>query len=188
MFVTDTTLEDELALPEELAHVQAYLHEHDPDLRLRRSVERPDWFVLERRCRRAPAINTAMQVRSDMHVQARDGYIHVSLAHPEWLRHPWNIVIHLREQGVDLWAAGGADQVADEIDYEEAWARETRKRRRREDSRAYYREAYDVLSRLGNLTGRDRVRSEVTRFNNPGMPQSLASGEGPVGGAAHAGA
>lgn len=186
MLADDLTLEDDLQLPDECVHVQTFLHGHDPDLRLRRSLERPDWFVLERRCRRAPAINTGMHTYTDMHVQARDGYIHVSIVHPEWLRHPWNIVIALREQGVDLWAAGGADQVADELDYEEQWARETRRRRRREDSRAYYREQFDILSRLGNVTGRDRVRSEVTRFNNPGLPQPPASGGGSGQGAQHA--
>jgi hypothetical protein len=158
-------LDEALQLPPEFHAVQAYLHQHDPDLRLRCSVERPGMFVLERRCRRAPAVNTGMRTRSDMHVQARDGYIHVSIVHREWLMHPWNIIIALREEGADLWAATSADAVVDEIEYEERWQVETRRRRRRDEHKGYYREAYDVLSRIGNGDG-----TEVTRFTNPGLP------------------
>lgn len=167
----DETLDGDLQLPEDLAFVQDYLHAFDPDLRIRRSVERPGWFVLERRCRRAPAVNTGMQVLSDMHVQARDGYIHVSAVHREWLYHPWNIVIALKEEGADVWADGGAEAVADELDYEEQWARETRRRRRHEDGRAHYREMFDVLSRLGN-----RDKTEVTRWNNAGLAARPSEG------------
>lgn len=166
--IADPLLDEALQLPDAFAHVQAYLHGHDPDLRLRCSVERPGLFVLERRCRRAPAVNTGMPGRTDLHVQARDGYIHVSAVHVEWLHHPWNIVIALREEGFDTWAFADSDAVADELDYEDAWQRETRRRRRHDDGRAYYREAFDILSRCGNVTGRDHARTDVTRFNNPG--------------------
>lgn len=152
-------------LPVAFRHVTGYLRRHDPDLRVRRSVERPAFFVLERRCRRRPAVNTAMRDRSDMHVQARDGYIHVSLVHRNWLRKPWNIIRALRDAGVDTWAAGGAAAVADELEYEEGWAVETRKRRRHETFHNIAKEAYDVLSRMGNRDG-----TEVTRFTNPGLP------------------
>jgi hypothetical protein len=171
----DDALDDSLQLPDEFHHVQAFLHTYDPDLRLRASAERPGWFVLERRCRRAPAVNTGMQTYTDMHVQARDGYIHVSAVHPEWLFHPWNIVTALREEGFDTWAAGGWESVVDEIEYEERWQAETRRRRRREDGRAHYREVFDILSRIGNGDG-----TEVTRFNNPGGPQALSSSAGPA--------
>lgn len=174
MFAEDLILDDALRLPEDLAHVQDYLHAADPELRLRVSVERPGFFVLERRCRRAPAVNTGMQILSDMHVQARDGYIHVSLVHLEWLFHPWNIVIALKEQGADLWAEGGADRFEDELDYEDRWARETRKRRRHEDGVAHYRELFDILARLGNFD-----KTEVTRFNNPGLPAGPPAGVTP---------
>lgn len=167
----DELLDDALRLPEDLAHVQDYLHTSDPDLRIRASVEWPGFFVLERRCRRAPAVNTGMQVLSDMHVQARDGYIHVSLTHVEWLYHPWNIIIALREQGADLWAEGGAAKVDDELLYEEQWQRETRRRRRHEEGREQYRELFDVLARLGN-----RDKTEVTRWNNPGLPARPSAG------------
>lgn len=169
--LAEDVLDDALRLPEDLAHVQDYLHAFDTDLRIRRSVERPGYFVTERRCRRAPAVNTGMQVLSDMHVQARDGYIHVSLTHLEWLFHPWNIVIALKEQGVDLWAEGGATRVDDELRYEEDWQRETRRRRRHEDAYAHYRETFDILSRLGN-----RDKTEVTRFSNPGLPARPTAG------------
>lgn len=168
MFAEDDP-EGEWQLPEEFWHVQAYLHEHDPDLRLRRSAERPDWFVLERRCRRAPAVNTGMRAYTDIHVQARDGYIHISLVHREYLMHPWNIVIGLREEGFDTWAYRDANALVDELEYEEAFVKESRRRRRREEDRDYYREQFDILSRLGNGDG-----TEVTRFNNPGLPATGA--------------
>lgn len=169
--LAEDVVDVDLRLPEDLAHVQDYLHQFDPDLRLRQSVERPGYFVTERRCRRAPAVNTGMQVLSDMHVQARDGYIHVSLTHLEWLYHPWNIVIALREEGADLWATGGAARFEDELDYEAAWQQETRRRRRHADGIAHYREMFDILARLGNFD-----KTEVTRFNNPGLPAGPSAG------------
>lgn len=155
-------LSSHLALPRRWRHVNDYLAAHDPDLRIRASVERAGWFVLERRCRRRPAANTAMRDASDIHVQARDGFIHIAIVHPEWLNKPWNIVQRLRDDGVDLWAKR-ADVVADEAEYEERFVRETRRRRRQDDGRAYYREMFDVLSRLGNSDG-----TEKSRFSNPG--------------------
>lgn len=155
-----------LALPRRWRHVNDYLHGQDPDLRIRASVERPGLFILERRCRRRPAPNTALRDSSDMHVQARDGFIHISTVHPEWLNKPWNILRALRTEGVDLWAYNAPTAFADELDYEEQWARETRRRRRKEDGRAYYREQFDILGRLGNAEG----RNERTRFSNPGLP------------------
>lgn len=164
-------LSSSLALPRRWRHVQDYLAAHDPDLRIRASVERVGWFVLERRCRRRPAANTAMRDASDIHVQARDGFIHVAIVHPEWLNKPWNIVQRLRDDGVDLWAKGH-QVVADELEYEERFLRETRKRRRREEGRDYYREMFDVLSRLGNKDG-----TEQSRFSNPGpVTPALAGG------------
>lgn len=164
-----------LVLPRPWAPVNDYLQGHDPDLRIRASVERPGLFVLERRCRRRPAVNTAMPDLSDMHVQARDGFIHVSTVHHEWLNKPWNILRALREEGVDLWAYTSAEAFADEADYEEHWQRETRRRRRHEDGLAYYREMFDVLSRLGNSVDGQRDGTEITRFNNPGRPAPAAA-------------
>lgn len=156
-------LSPHLALPRRWRHVNDYLQAQDPDLRIRASVERPGMFVLERRCRRRPATNTAMADLSDMHVQARDGFIHVSTVHQEWLNKPWNILRALRTEGVDLWAYKSSEAFVDELEYEERWQRETRRRRRKEDGIAYYREMFDLLSRIGNRDG-----TEVSRFNNPG--------------------
>jgi hypothetical protein len=159
-----------LALPRRWRHVNDYLQAQDPDLRIRASVERPGFYILERRCRRRPAVNTAMADLSDMHVQARDGFIHVSTVHSEWLNKPWNILRALRDEGVDLWAYKSAEAFDDELTYEEHWQRETRRRRRREDGVAYYREMFDVLSRLGNNDG-----TEVSRFTNPGPASAPAA-------------
>ncbi len=154
----------ELRLPAAYVHVAGYLAQHDGDLRLRRSVERPHLYVLERRCRRRPAVNTGMRDRSDMHVQARDGYIHVATVHPSYLDKPWNIVRALKEEGEDLFATG-AQKVADELKYEAEWMRETRRRRRRGLYRNIALEAFDVLARTGNGDGTER-----TRISAPGLP------------------
>jgi hypothetical protein len=161
-----------LELPRAYRAVNDYLQAHDPDLRLRRSVERDGWFVLERRCRRQSSVNTAMAERTDIHVQARDGYVHVALTHPEFLNKPWNIVRKLRDEGADLWAEGGAAQFADDLEYEERLVKECRKRRRQEDGRDFYREQFDILGRMGNPEG----RNERTRFSNPGLPAGLLQG------------
>lgn len=122
-------LSDDLAVPEMFAHVQPFLARHDPQLRIRRSVERVDCYVLERRVRRRPATNTGLRDRSDIHVQARDGYLHVGLVHPSLMWRPWRIMQRLLTWGVDLWRVG-VDQVDSELRYEEVWAEETRRRRR----------------------------------------------------------
>jgi len=138
----------------------------DPSLRIRKSAEQRGLYVLERRCRRAPATNTGMRDRSDMHVQARDGYIHVATTRAIWLTKPWNMVRALKTEGVDLWAAGGAQQVSSEMEYEERWAKETRRRRRRALYRDIAVDAYDVLQRMNG----DR-----SRINNAGVPTLAAN-------------
>lgn len=138
-------------------HVEDILQEFDPDLRLRKSVDRPTFYVLERKCRRRPAVNAGLGDHSDLHVQARDGYIHVSLVHWQWLTRPANIITALTEEGEDLFAKGGT-QVADELEYEEAWAKESKRRRRFGLLRDIAVDAYDPLSRMGNKDGTDRTR------------------------------
>lgn len=152
-----------LALPFEYEHVQRYLQTVDDALRLRKSAERRDVYILERRCRRRPAVNTGMRDVSDMHIQARDGYIHVASVHPNFLNKPWNLVRALTEEGADLFATG-AHQLADEEEYEDRWQRETRQRRRKGLFRDIAKEGFDILSRLGNRDGTER-----TRISNPGL-------------------
>lgn len=154
-----------LALPPALEFAQRYLRAFDRDLRLRKSAENPHVYVLERRCRRRPAVNTAMRDVSDMHVQARDGYIHVASVHPNVVARPWDIVAELVDGGRDAWAAGGADKVFDEVAYELEWARETRRRRRLRLFREIALEHYDLLSRHGDREG----RTERTRISNVGL-------------------
>lgn len=141
--------------------VEDFLAPFDADLRLRKSIERPGFYVLERRIRNRPAANLGMQDLSDMHVQARDGYIHIATVHPQWLERPWNIVRALKEAGADLWDAGGAGKIADECEYEEQWARLTRRRRRQALFRAIALDAFDTLNRLGNKDGTERTRLSV---------------------------
>lgn len=148
-------------------HVQDILQTFDPDLRLRKSVDRPMFYVLERKCRRRPAVNVGLGDHSDLHVQAREGYIHISLVHWQWLTRPANIVTALKEEGEDLFAKSGA-QVDDELLYEEAWARESRRRRRYGLFRDIAADAYDPLSRMGNKDGTER-----TRLQNAGIVSQL---------------
>jgi hypothetical protein len=158
---------EHLALPAEFEDVPGYLEMVDPDLRIRRSAEAENLYVLERRCRRAPAVNTGMRDTSDMHIQARDGYIHVASVNPAYLRKPWNIVRALREEGADLWVEGGAQRVINELDYEERWAAETRKRRRLGLYRDIASDAYGAMQRM-NING------ERPRISNAGTTPTHA--------------
>jgi hypothetical protein len=148
----------ELRVPSEHQHVFRVLALVDADLRIRRSIDRPMVYVLERRCRTRPAVNTSMALRSDMHVQARDGYLHIAWVAPIWLTRPWNIVQSLRNDGVDLWEAGGADRVENELQYEERWQKETRRRRRRETFRHIALEYFAHIQ-----------RHDGARVSNPGL-------------------
>jgi hypothetical protein len=151
-------------MPTCFAHVEPFLQRHDADLRIRRSLTHPGHFVLERRCRRQPAVNTGMRLRSDHHLQARDGYIHVSTVHSSWLERPWRIVEALKEEGADLWATpGGLQRIEDEEAYERQWAAETRRRKRLQKFRDIFREGREVMRRLGAFGERDRI-------SNAGMP------------------
>lgn len=157
-------LEPHLRVPPQFEDVQGYLRLVDPDLRIRRSVEAANLYILERRCRRAPAVNTGMRVLSDMHVQARDGYIHVSSVREIWLTKPWNIVRALKEEGADLWAEGGALKYTNELEYEEAWAKETRRRRRRSLYKDIAADALPIMQRMN-------IEGSRLRFTNPGVPK-----------------
>lgn len=137
-----------LRMPSRYGYVQDYLVQFDADLRIRRSAEQPHMFVLERRIRNKPAANLGMRDLSDMHVQARDGYIHISTMHPQWLERPWNMVRELKEVGADTWDEGGYGRVCNEMEYEEAWQKVTRRRRRKQMFREIALDGYDVLERL----------------------------------------
>jgi hypothetical protein len=156
-----------LRLPPMFQTVPGYLALHDPDLRVRRSVERPGVYVIERRCRRAPAIHCGQRNGSDLHIQARDGYIHVASTNAAWLLRPWNIVRALRAAGADLWEKG-ADQTEDDLEYQEKWQKESARRRRRGLFRGLGRELYDALDRHGNADGSERMR-----LSSPAGPRRL---------------
>jgi hypothetical protein len=153
MAITDhVPVPPDLRLESEFEDVYGYLDLVDPDLRIRKSVEHEGVYIIERRCRRAPAVNTGMYIRSDAHLQARDGYIHVASTRTIWLTKPWNMVRALREDGADLWAAGGAAKFCTEQEYEEAWTKETVKRRRRGLFRDIASDQYDTVRRM-NIDG-----------------------------------
>jgi hypothetical protein len=153
-------VERELRVPPCYAHVEGFLQRHDADLRLRRSLTHPTCFVLERRCRRRPAANVGIQPVLDHHVQVRDGYIHVSTVHASWLERPWRIVEALTHEGRDLWAvAGGLARLDSEERYEERWAKETKRRKRREMFKEIFREGRATLQRMAG-----------SRISHAGMP------------------
>ena len=153
-----------LRLPKALEFAQRYVGAFDRDLRLRRSAENPQVYVLERRCRRRPAANTAMRDASDIHIQARDGYIHVASVHPNVVARPWGIVAELLEGGRDNWTEGGADKVFDEIVYEKAFMKHTRRQRRLRILREMALEHFDLLDRHGDREG----GTNRTRISNVG--------------------
>jgi len=139
---------ERLTLPRRHWRAQRVVARFDRDLRLRKSAESAYWYVLERRIRQQPAVNTALRDLSDMHIQARDGYVHISTVHPAFLWMPHRLVARLREEGIDLWDSGGAGKIADEMAYEEQWARITRRRRRLQLFREIALDSYDPMSRL----------------------------------------
>lgn len=147
----------------EFRYVEGILQAFDPDLRLRKSVERPTFHVLERKCRRRPAVNAGLGDHSDLHVQARDGYIQVSLVHWQWLCRPANIITALQDEGVDLFAKSGME-VADELEYEERWTKESRRRRRLGLLRDIAADSHDPISRM-----------EGTRVNSAGVVSQLSA-------------
>lgn len=154
-----------LAPDQAFSRVQGYLDRHDPMLRLRKSAETSRFYVLERRVRRQTINHLGSRDLSDMHVQARDGYVHISLVHPQLLMRPWVIVERLQEQGVDLFATS-AEKFANDEEYEEQWRQETRRRRRMGLYRDIAAESFDIMARMGDGAG----RTNRTRFNNPGIP------------------
>jgi hypothetical protein len=176
--MTDEPYRDHVAPPEHLklpavfASTQRYLSAYDRDLRLRRSAERPHLYVLERRIRRRPATNTGMRDLSDMHIQARDGYLHIATVHPSFLPRPHRIIAALRDGGLDIWAAGGSQKVINELEYEEQWGKVTRRRRRLQLFRDIAKDHYDILSRLGNRDGTERTRITV-----PALPHGHFTGD-----------
>lgn len=155
-----------LALPGCFRYVNDYLWGVDPQLRLRRSVDNPQVYVLERQVQRSRPIQTSQRM-TDRAIQARDGYIHVTTVHPLYLEHPARIVAALRSDHNDLWAEGGAKRWCDEAEAEEAAAKQRRRAARKDNFRAIAAEGFDILDRTGGVGGTER-----TRMNNPGVPTS----------------
>lgn len=159
-----------LQLPPRFAFAQRYLQTFDRDLRLRRSAEARGFYVLERRKRRAPVRYLGLRDLTDQHLQARDGYDHVALVHPNWLTKPHLMVRALVTEGWDIWAEGGAANVADQAEHDEEWAIDNRRRRRKQMYHAMALEHYALLDRIGNPDGSERIR-----INNAGLPASQAA-------------
>lgn len=145
-------------------YVEDYLRVADPQLRLRKSSDRPGFYVLERRCKRGKPIHTTRRL-TDRHIQARDGYLHVSTVHRRYLDYPRQIVAALQEEGVDLHQAGGYQRVEADLRRADAEARATRRQQRHALFRDIAAESFDIQDRVGGVGGTER-----TRINNPGAP------------------
>jgi hypothetical protein len=145
-------------------YVEDYIRVADPLLRLRKSSDRPGFYVLERRCRRSKPVHTSRRM-TDRHIQARDGYVHVSTVHRRYLDAPLKIVAALHEDGADLHRVGGAARFDDALRRQDADARAQRKEKRRQHFADIAAEAFDIQDRVGGVGGTER-----TRINNPGAP------------------
>lgn len=166
-----------LQIPRRFAFTQRYLAAFDRDLRLRRSAEASEFYVLERRKRRAPVRYLGLRDLTDQHIQARDGYDHVALVHPNWLPKPHLLVRALVSEGWDMWnertgRKTGAQAVADQTESDEEWQRENRRRRRKQMFHAVALDSYDVLNRMGNPDGTERTR--ITNVGLPAAPSAAA--------------
>lgn len=143
-------------------YVEDYLRVADPQLRLRKSSDRPGFYVLERRCRRSKPIHTTRQM-TDRYIQARDGYVHVSTVHRRYLDYPLQIVAALQEDGGDLHRAGGYQRFDDELRRADEEARTRRRQKRHEMFRDIAAESFDIQDRIGGVGGTERMR-----ISNPG--------------------
>lgn len=162
-------------------YVDDYLHAADPELRLRKSVDHPGFYVLERRCRRTRPIQTTRRDLTDRHIQARDGYVHVSTVHRRYLDYPLQIVAALHEDGVDLHRAGGYARVDADLRRQDDEARQRRREKRRAHFEDIAADAFRIQDRVGGEGGTERVR-----LNNAGIrPWSStdsSAGESPATG------
>jgi hypothetical protein len=175
-------LDPVMALPPWYRYVQDYLWRYDPALRMRRSVDHAGQYVLERRVTRSRPIHTDRHDLSDRQIQARDGYVEVSVVHPWYLDRPTRMLAKLLGEGADLWREGGAARVAAQMEATEAQARADRRWTRRQMLRDRAKEGFDLLDRLGGIGGTERMR-----INNAGLPPPpAASGEIPESGDCHA--
>lgn len=156
-------VDPELRLPRHYAYVEDYLRVHDGALRLRRSLDQPGFYVVERRVSRSKPVHTSLY--SDAMVAARDGYVHVSHVHPWFMERPARIIAKLRGDQNDLWREGGARQLDATLRRQEHDARVERREKRRAWARDVASEAFDALDRLGGIGGTER-----TRLNNAGLP------------------
>lgn len=161
-----------LALDAGFRYVEDYLRVVDPELRLRKSINEPGFFVLERRCSRSRPVQVTRGALNDGQVAARDGYVHVTTVHRVYLDAPQLIVTALKEDGFDLYAEGGAAGAFQKFLTAKAEAKAVRRLKRDQDRRAFFREAFDLLNRTGGEGGTER-----TRISAAGAPW-LASPDG----------
>lgn len=165
----------EWALPEQFAASERVLRAHDPALRLRRSVDHAGFFVLERLTTNTKPVDTSAAGLTDVKMATRDGYLVVSVVHPQFVHHPDRLLDRLLANGNDLWTQGtghigsAADRYIRELATEQDEAKAHRKRHRRQEAEGFYAESFDVLDRLGDK----HSHAERTRINNAGATGPL---------------
>lgn len=162
----------EITLPPQYVAAEQLMRQFDSALRVRRSVQHPGFYVLERRTSRTKPMHIETQYDelgnekpSDMKVATRDGYLFISHVHPHFLDEPNRILEQLRAHGNDLQAPGNnAARAFDQMvrDREEAKAR--RAAFQLDEWDAYFRESFDILDRVGD----QHSHAERMRLNNAG--------------------
>jgi hypothetical protein len=157
-----------LALPVEYAGTAQILHDYDPRLRLRKSVDHTDLYVLEIQSLKGCPVDPRELTGHDRHVAAAENYLHICYVHPSFLHHPARILEELRAH--DLWHQVGrgpeaAARYEQQLVDDELARRQQRRKTRRDWLHHTARDAFDILNRTGGVGG-----TEVSRWNNPGFP------------------
>lgn len=118
------------------------LRAFDPDLRLRWSIRTHSW-ALERQVRRGLHPGTTKgDPFSDDYIRARDGYILVGTI-PFGGLHRY---VFQRLRDSDLWARGGWQRVADEMDQADEMTEQARLEKFSRENREYARDLYNLYA------------------------------------------
>lgn len=117
------------------------LESFDPALRVRWSMEKHMWQLERKIANSVPIATSRVEENADDKIRAREGYILVGSIPKNDLKR--EIFDFLRS--CDLWANGGWQKMAQEIEQREADEEERRDRVFAEDLRSYSAEVYEFL-------------------------------------------
>lgn len=163
-------IEPSLALPRAIASIEAEARAYDPALRLRQSANRERrraglGYILERKTRYTKPVDS--EVDRDVIIASRDGYLVIGAVHVSLLMRSGALVERLRD-GDDL-ATRTAESYFQQLVSQQATEKADRRENRREDFRAFYRESFDILDRVGDR----HSHAERMRLTNAGGDEHL---------------